>query len=107
MGIAAEVIKRRFKGVHQITNIGSTEVVDTYEPKEQGLETFEHKRLLSFIEITLSLDKLDTKNKGYQAPLPDSMVEEKEHDELIRARKEPEEGEEGKGKKGKGKGKAA
>merc|ERR1712046_555542 len=39
----AEVLKRRFKGLHQVTKIASTEVVDTYEPKEEGLETIEHK----------------------------------------------------------------
>lgn len=101
----AEIIKRRIKGLHQICNIGTTEVVDVYEPKSGEGENIEQKRNLSFIEITLSLDSLDSKDKGYQAPLPDDMVEEKDLDDLINPpKKEIEEGEEGEGKpKGKGK----
>lgn len=34
----AEVLKRRFKGLHQITKLGSVEVEDEWEPLEEGLE---------------------------------------------------------------------
>lgn len=33
----AEVIKRRVEGLHQIIEITEREVVDVYEPKEEGL----------------------------------------------------------------------
>lgn len=36
----AEIIKRRVKGIHQITEVQSTEVVDEWEPLEQGLKKF-------------------------------------------------------------------
>merc|ERR1719337_602616 len=61
---AAEVIKRRFKGLHQITALGSVEIVDEYEPLEEGLEKVTDTRTVSTIEITLSKDALDTANKG-------------------------------------------
>jgi hypothetical protein len=35
----AEILKRRVVGLHQISEIGSTTVVDVYEPKEEGLDT--------------------------------------------------------------------
>ena len=34
---AAEVVKRRVKGLHQIVEIKEREVVDVYEPREEGL----------------------------------------------------------------------
>merc|ERR1712173_458401 len=34
----AEVVKRRFKDLHQITTLGSTQIVDEYEPLEEGLD---------------------------------------------------------------------
>lgn len=36
----AEIIKRRIPGLHQITEIGSAEIVETYEPKVTGLEPY-------------------------------------------------------------------
>merc|ERR1719464_1992085 len=50
----AEVIKRRFKGLHQITTLGSTEIVDEYEPLEEGLDKVTDTRTVSVIEIRLS-----------------------------------------------------
>merc|ERR1719159_1908636 len=47
----AEVVKRRFKGLHQITSLGSTEIVDEYEPIEEGLDMVKDTRTLSTIEI--------------------------------------------------------
>ncbi|CAJ1332364.1 unnamed protein product, partial [Effrenium voratum] len=35
---AAEVIKRRFKGLHQITELKTVEITDEYEPLEEGLD---------------------------------------------------------------------
>merc|ERR1711976_762648 len=78
----AEIIKRRLKGLHQVTSIGSTEIVDRYLPKEEGLDVVEQKRNISHMEIVLSLDALDTNDVGYQAPLPESEVKEVSPEEL-------------------------
>lgn len=102
----AEVIKRRFKGLHQITKLGSVEVVDEWEPLEEGLEPMNSTRSVSFIEIVLSKEPLDKDDKGYQEPLDESLVKEVDPDELQKkpegAAKKPKGG----AKKGKGKGKA-
>jgi len=94
----AEVIKRRFKGLHQITKVGTLELVDEWEPLEEGLEPLSSKRNVSFVEILLSKEQLDKNDIGYQEPLPESEVDERED-----VAKKPER--KGKGKKSKGKGK--
>jgi len=66
---AAEVIKRRFKGLHQITELKTVEIVDEYEPIEEGLDKVTDTRNVSVIEIKLSKEELDSSNKGYQPPL--------------------------------------
>lgn len=38
---AAEVLKRRVAGLHQISETSSLELLDVYEPKEEGLERWE------------------------------------------------------------------
>jgi len=98
----AEVVKRRFKGLHQITSIGSTEIVDEYEPLEEGLDKVSETRTMSTISIKLSKDSLDSKDKGYQAPLDESEVKEYDPEELTKNRGRG--GGRGKGR-GKGKGK--
>eukprot|EP00252_Welwitschia_mirabilis_P024851 TRINITY_DN7541_c0_g1_i1.p1 TRINITY_DN7541_c0_g1~~TRINITY_DN7541_c0_g1_i1.p1 ORF type:complete len:149 (+),score=20.10 TRINITY_DN7541_c0_g1_i1:307-753(+) len=65
----AEIIKRRIPGLHQITSISSSSITDVWEPIEEGLLPLETKRQVSMITITLSLEALDTKAVGYQAPL--------------------------------------
>jgi len=105
----AEVIKRRFKGIHQITALGSTEIVDEYEPLEEGLDKVTDTRSISFVEITLSKEALDTSDKGYQAPIPEDQVKEYDAEEMTRGRGRGRGKGRGKGKgkaKGKGKGKA-
>merc|ERR1711920_491927 len=73
---SAEVAKRRFKGLHQITSLSTTEIVDEYEPLEEGLDKVTDTKTLSCIEIKLSMEAMDTGDKGYQAPLPESEVTE-------------------------------
>merc|ERR1712066_760925 len=103
---AAEVIKRRFKGLHQITALGSVEIVDEYEPLEEGLDKVTDTRNVSTIEIILSKDALDTSNKGYQPPIDESLVKEYDAEEMARGRGRGRGGGRGKGRgKGKGKGK--
>jgi len=107
----AEVVKRRFKGLHQITKMGSQEIVDEYEPLEEGLDKVVDTRNISFVEIILSKDALDTADKGYQAPLDEAEVKEYSEEEMTRARGRGAGRGRGKGKgkgspKGKGKGKS-
>mmetsp|Transcript_39810 Transcript_39810/g.85187 ORF Transcript_39810/g.85187 Transcript_39810/m.85187 type:complete len:224 (-) Transcript_39810:35-706(-) len=107
---AAEVIKRRLKGLHQITTLTNQDVVDEFEPLEEGLEKVTETRSLACIAIKLSKDPLDTADIGYQAPLDESLVKEVDPEELMRPRGGKGKGggkseDEGKGKKGKGKGK--
>jgi len=108
----AEVIKRRFKGLHQITKIGSIEITDEYMPLEEGLEIVHDKRQVPFIEIKLSKEALDTSDLGYQPPIDESLVKDVDPDEISkgRGRGRGKGGGRGKGKgkgddKGKGKGK--
>jgi len=109
----AEVIKRRFKGLHQITSLSSQEIVDEYEPLEEGLETVFDTRTVPFISITLSKEALDTADKGYQPPIDESLVTEFDPEKMSAPRGRG--GGRGKGKgrgegtkgKGKGKGKEA
>jgi hypothetical protein len=34
----AETIKYRVKGLHQVNNIGTIEIIERYEPLEEGLD---------------------------------------------------------------------
>ncbi|KAH6557314.1 hypothetical protein KP509_1Z121900 [Ceratopteris richardii] len=70
----AEIIKRRVEGLHQITTIGSTDIVDVWEPLEEGLHPLEQVRHVSMISITLSLKELDKTSPGYQPPLAPELV---------------------------------
>lgn len=81
-----EIIKRRFKGLHQITKLGSTEIVDEYEPLEEGLDKVTDVRQVSFVEISLSKEPLDTKDKGYQPPISEDLVKEFSPEEMARGR---------------------
>jgi len=104
----AEVIKRRFKGLHQITKIGAIELTDEYMPLEEGLEIVFDTRSVPFIEITLSKEALDTSDMGYQPPIDESLVKDVDPEEISKGRGRGKGGGRGKGKgddKGKGKGK--
>mmetsp|Transcript_10784 Transcript_10784/g.40479 ORF Transcript_10784/g.40479 Transcript_10784/m.40479 type:complete len:311 (+) Transcript_10784:68-1000(+) len=81
----AEVLKRRVAGLHQITALASSELVDIYEPLEEGLDTVEHVRYVSCIIITLTKEPSDEQKRhpGYQEPVPASEVRE-EKDNLGR-----------------------
>ncbi|KAJ4889546.1 serine/threonine-protein phosphatase 1 regulatory subunit 10-like [Raphanus sativus] len=70
----AELIKRRIPGLHQHASIGSIDITDTWEPKEEGLLPIETKRHVSVITITLSKKELNTSAVGYQCPIPVELV---------------------------------
>ncbi|XP_073316242.1 uncharacterized protein [Primulina huaijiensis] len=69
-----ELIKRRIVGLHQITSIQSTDITDTWEPLEEGLQILETTRKVSMIIITLSKTDLDKTNIGYHPPIPADQV---------------------------------
>eukprot|EP00397_Hematodinium_sp_SG-2012_P045582 GEMP01051237.1.p1 GENE.GEMP01051237.1~~GEMP01051237.1.p1 ORF type:complete len:189 (+),score=64.96 GEMP01051237.1:30-596(+) len=96
-----EILKRRFKGLRQIVKVGSMEIVNEYEPLEEGLDNVTDVRHVSFIELLLSLEPLDEDDKGYQAPLPESEVVEMSAEDMLRGVRRQGKG---KGHQGKGKG---
>merc|ERR1719410_884855 len=88
------------------------QMVDEYEPLEEGLDKVIDTRTVSVIEIKLSKEPLDTSDKGYQPPIDQSLVTEFEPDQLLKARGRGRGKGRGKGRgrgkgKGKGKGKGA
>jgi DNA-binding protein Alba len=72
----AEIIKRRIPNLHQITEIDSTDITDTWEPLEEGLDRLEMTRHVSSIKIRLSTKELDKNHPGYQPPIPIDQVRE-------------------------------
>ena len=67
----AEILKRKLS-LHQINALTSVEMVDVYEPTEEGLDVVTSRRYVSCMLITLSVscESLDTSHPGYQPPLP-------------------------------------
>lgn len=95
----AEVLKLRMKNLHQVTDIGLREIVDMYEPLEEGLDPVTGTRSVPFGEITLSKIPLDPSDKGYQSPVEESGPDA---EELLRASRGR-----GRGRRGKARGKGA
>ncbi len=75
------------------------EIVDTYEPKFEGMEKMEQKRLVTAMETVLSKDPLDTSTVGYQPPEPKDepkpRTERKKDEEDKNEEGKTEEGKEG------------
>jgi ribonuclease P/MRP protein subunit RPP25 len=71
----AEILKRKMP-LHQLNTLSSVEMVDIYEPIEEGLDVVTSRRYVSSMWITLSIsaDQLDTNDPGYQPPLPDDEM---------------------------------
>lgn len=63
----AEILKRKMP-LHQITALSSCEIVNVYEPLEEGLDTVVNQHYVSCLTITLSTDSsdIDVHNIGYQ-----------------------------------------
>ncbi|XP_008321182.1 ribonuclease P protein subunit p25-like protein [Cynoglossus semilaevis] len=66
----AEVVKRRVKGLHQLTKLLYSTAVEVWEPLEPdaGLDSLTVNRNLPSIWILLSTAPLDSSQHGYQAP---------------------------------------
>mmetsp|Transcript_26276 Transcript_26276/g.40161 ORF Transcript_26276/g.40161 Transcript_26276/m.40161 type:complete len:161 (-) Transcript_26276:271-753(-) len=67
----AEILKRKMP-LHQVNHLTSSEIIDVFEPLEEGLDVVESKRHVSCMTITLSTSNegVDSKDIGYQPPLP-------------------------------------
>uniref|UniRef100_A0A7S2XUJ7 DNA/RNA-binding protein Alba-like domain-containing protein n=1 Tax=Attheya septentrionalis TaxID=420275 RepID=A0A7S2XUJ7_9STRA len=72
----AEILKRKMP-LHQITSLSSCEIVDVFEPLEEGLDVVESRRYVSCMAITLSIDGvgMDVNDIGYQPPLPPEEIQ--------------------------------
>uniref|UniRef100_A0A3B3D2D2 Ribonuclease P/MRP 25 subunit-like n=1 Tax=Oryzias melastigma TaxID=30732 RepID=A0A3B3D2D2_ORYME len=66
----AEIVKRRVKGLHQLTRLLHSTVVEVWEPLEPaaGLDSLNVSRKLPAVWILLSREPLDSSQPGYQAP---------------------------------------
>ncbi|XP_067456488.1 ribonuclease P protein subunit p25-like protein isoform X2 [Thunnus thynnus] len=66
----AEIVKRRVKGLHQLTRLLYNTVEEVWEPLEPaaGLDSLTVSRNLPAIWILLSREPLDCSQPGYQAP---------------------------------------
>jgi len=76
--ITAEVVKRRVGGLHQVTELKTLEIEDTWEPVEEGLHVVKTTRRVASIMIKLSCDanEIDhmSKEPGYQAPIANESI---------------------------------
>ena len=61
----AELIKHRVKNLYQLSEIQGLDIVDEYEPLEEGLDHLQFKRTVTMLVVTLSTKQLDKKNVGY------------------------------------------
>jgi len=71
----AEILKRKMP-LHQVTYLTSSEIVDLFEPLEEGLDVVESKRYVSCMSITLSKTGagMDSFDIGYQPPLEEEEI---------------------------------
>lgn len=71
----AEILKRKMP-LHQLNSISSVEMIDVYEPVEEGLDVVTSRRYVSCMKITLSrtLEGIDVNDIGYQPPLPSAEL---------------------------------
>lgn len=71
----SELIKHRFKGLHQVNKIEQHEFVDEYEPLYEGLDHLKFSRNVTMLSITLTKDaNVDKSSIGYQEPIPEADV---------------------------------
>jgi DNA-binding protein len=75
---AAEIVRRRVAGLHQVNIITSTKVEERYEPLEEGLLPVVDEKVLSLLVVKLTLKpaEADLSAVGYLKPLDSTQVEE-------------------------------
>jgi DNA-binding protein len=63
----AEILKRKMP-LHQVTTLSSCEIINVYEPLEEGLDTVVNHHYVSCLTITLSTDSsaINIHDIGYQ-----------------------------------------
>jgi len=61
----AELVRHRVKGLYQLAKISHIDIVDEYEPLEEGLDHLNFKRTVTMLVITLSRSPLDVNDIGY------------------------------------------
>jgi len=66
----AEIMKRKFKDIHQVNKVRYQRVEEYWEPKIPDLERLKVNRDIPAITILLSKEPLDESTPGYQAPGP-------------------------------------
>ncbi|XP_046390509.1 ribonuclease P protein subunit p25-like protein [Ischnura elegans] len=64
----AEIMKRNFKSLHQITRVCFRKLEETWDPITDGLDQLVVTREVPTIHIMLSKDSLDINQLGYQGP---------------------------------------
>lgn len=64
----AEIMKRQFKELHQVTEIRFKRIEEYWEPTTDGMDRLKVNRDVPVITILLSKDPVDTTIPGYQAP---------------------------------------
>ncbi|XP_066966459.1 ribonuclease P protein subunit p25-like protein [Macrobrachium rosenbergii] len=64
----AEIVKKRVKGLHQVTQLSYKRVDEYWEPKLEGLDRLKVTREVPAVAILLSKDPLDASVPGYQGP---------------------------------------
>ena len=82
--LIAELIRKRVKGLHQITKVDSTDSITKYVSLEEGLDDISITKKLSVVEITLSFEPLDKDHYGYMPPLPEGEVKEIDLEEFLK-----------------------
>jgi len=69
-----EEVKRYESGLHQINKFSKRTVKDVWTPNEADLDDIVKERTIDGVEVILSKDAQDSKDPGYQAPLPASEI---------------------------------
>lgn len=83
----AEILKRKIP-LHQQNTLSSVEMVDVYEPVEEGLDVVTSRRYVSCMMITLSqtAEPLDPSHSGYQPPLSERDIHPGDYHATARSR---------------------
>ncbi|MED6161526.1 hypothetical protein PIB30_118553 [Stylosanthes scabra] len=69
-----ELVMRRIVGLHQNTQIGSTDITDTWEPLEEGFLPLETTRHVLMITITLSKKEINMSCMGLRIKSIASLI---------------------------------
>jgi ribonuclease P/MRP protein subunit RPP25 len=66
--------------VDQVNRLTASEIIEVFEPLEEGLDVIESKRYVSCMTIQLSINNegIDENNIGYQPPLTNVELQDYE-----------------------------